>query len=524
MEGETNEEFVILKAMPKILYIEVEQGLNEPFPGLPDKWFPMKPVETYWTLDADEHIELARRGFPLVPNFSTTIDGATGQTLKSSLPDLGDFGSVPSYHASMRGYIAISRVTAADNMLIARSFSPLLFRLGAPPFPSLLFQALNGEMDDMKEQEFIQICMETERDSKAKMLLKDALWKCSGPCGKELLWDAYFVADKQDNKWQILFEKRICRPGALRKCRRCDPNADNKGLTKETHPCDLCGLRQSQEEYARSVWHHKSSRRTLCNKCCEPQCRNPDCKSQPEKVHWLNYPTTLEERDSWLCSACKQPDSHCCDLCTLRLPEACYTSSMWHNKNAASQRTLCNACCQPKCCNAECKSQTEKVHWLQYPKTLEERDDWHCFACRHPCDLCKEMLPKKAYTDSMWKHRVGSDQRTLCNDCCRPPCTRTQCKTCKICRNAGEGGEKVCRRRHCTEAIVSLHWKQLPRAREELNQWLCLQCRFIVCQICRKEITRSIQRSRKSSGAETFKPCGDCQNLEESKRVRQKYT
>ena len=63
------EEFIVLEAMPKILYIELEKPLAEPYPNLPENWFPMKPVETYWTLDSDEHIEIARRGFPLVPNF-----------------------------------------------------------------------------------------------------------------------------------------------------------------------------------------------------------------------------------------------------------------------------------------------------------------------------------------------------------------------------------------------------------------------------------------------------------------------
>jgi len=219
IQEQTTEEFIILSTMPKILFIELENDLKEPYPGLPKRWFPMKPVETYWTLDTDEHIEIARRGFPLVPNFSTTVDGATGQTLKSSIADLGDFGSVPSYHAAMRGYIALSRVTAAHNMLIARSFSPLLFKLGPQPFPSLLFKALNGEMDNLTEQEFVEICRETEKNSKTTNLLKDALWKCSGPCKKNLPWDAYLRADKKDAKWHILFDKRICRPGALRQCK-----------------------------------------------------------------------------------------------------------------------------------------------------------------------------------------------------------------------------------------------------------------------------------------------------------------
>ena len=113
VQANTNEAMIVLQAMPKILYLEMEQELKMPYPGLPPKWFAMKPVEIYWTLDNDEHIEIARRGFPLVPNFSTTIDGATGQTLKASIADLGDFGSVPSHHAAMRGYMALSRVTTA---------------------------------------------------------------------------------------------------------------------------------------------------------------------------------------------------------------------------------------------------------------------------------------------------------------------------------------------------------------------------------------------------------------------------
>ncbi len=215
---------------------------------------------------------------------------------------------------------------------------------------------------------------------------------------------------------------------------------------------------------------------------------------------------------------------HPCDLCGLQQTEEDFSESMWNHKAKTSQRTLCNRCCLPQCRNLDCNSKCDTLHWLQYPKTLEERDNWHCLDCRHPCDSCEEVLPKKSYSGSMWLHRLSATRSTLCNDCCRPPCTRLQCKTCTTCRNAGEGGAKVCRRRQCTEAIASLPSKQLPSTTEERKQWLCLQCRFVVCQVCKKGLTQSVQRSRKSSGAQTFKPCGDCQNLAESKRVRQKYT
>ena len=197
------------------------------------------------------------------------------------------------------------------------------------------------------------------------------------------------------------------------------------------------------------MWHNKAttSQRILCNKCCLPK--------------------------------------HPCDLCGLDQTEEEYSESMWNHKAKDTQRTLCEKCCQPRCRNQDCRSPATRLHPKQFPKTLEERDNWHCLECRHPCDSCGEVSPKKAYSDSMWKNRVSSNQRTLCNDCCRPPCTRTQCKTCRICRNAGEGGAKVCRRRHCTASIDSLHWKQLPETREERNQWLCLQCRCVVCHVCK---------------------------------------
>ena len=43
----SSEEFIVLQAMPKVLFIEMEKELREPYPGLPEKWFPMRPVETF---------------------------------------------------------------------------------------------------------------------------------------------------------------------------------------------------------------------------------------------------------------------------------------------------------------------------------------------------------------------------------------------------------------------------------------------------------------------------------------------
>ena len=137
---------VVLEWLPKTLYIEMEKPLKKPYPGLPDKWFPLTPITTWWELDAQENICISRRGFPLVPNFSSTIHSATGRTLNSSIADVGDIFSYPSFFAAMKGYIAMSRVVAAHKILLAQPFSPLLFAQGPQPFPTLLLNVLQGRV------------------------------------------------------------------------------------------------------------------------------------------------------------------------------------------------------------------------------------------------------------------------------------------------------------------------------------------------------------------------------------------
>ena len=171
-EGETN---LVLQDLPKVLFLEMKTDMKKAYPNLPKNWFPMTPVSKYWCLDSDECIDICRRGYPLVPNFSTTIDAATGQTLKTAIPDLGDEFCTPSQSAAMRGYIALSRVKSADGLLIAQPFSPVLFRMGSPPWPTLLFDVLHGRVP---RKELPTKCQETARTDKATAKIKECAWQC----------------------------------------------------------------------------------------------------------------------------------------------------------------------------------------------------------------------------------------------------------------------------------------------------------------------------------------------------------
>lgn len=41
---------IILKELPKTLFVEMETPMKAQYPGLPENWFPMAPTTTYWSL------------------------------------------------------------------------------------------------------------------------------------------------------------------------------------------------------------------------------------------------------------------------------------------------------------------------------------------------------------------------------------------------------------------------------------------------------------------------------------------
>lgn len=65
-------------------------------------------------------------------------------------------------------------------MLIARSFSPLLFNLGAQPLPTLLLNELHGESDKMKDGDLVQFCLETASENKGKHVIERCIVEIFG--------------------------------------------------------------------------------------------------------------------------------------------------------------------------------------------------------------------------------------------------------------------------------------------------------------------------------------------------------
>ena len=70
----------------------------------------------------------------------------------------------------MKGYIALSRVTCAEDLLIAQPFSPALFQRGPQPWPTLLLHNLRGHVE---ESSLAEMCNEAKKAAQNNVLLKD---------------------------------------------------------------------------------------------------------------------------------------------------------------------------------------------------------------------------------------------------------------------------------------------------------------------------------------------------------------
>ena len=238
--SESGGESVVLQYMPKYIYVEINNGLKKQYSGLPKNWFPIENKSTPWALDKDEHIEILRRGFPIVPDFSSTIHASTGCTLEAAIADLGSFEEKPSSASAMRGYIALSRPTDAEGILINRPFSPLLFKQGPQPYPNLLLKVLQNDVPletIRKECNAIDNRKKADNKPNSSLLLRNVAWRCC-KCQQTLRPEEFVSGIVHIQKWIEAYFEKIIAPGHLRRCKYC--RHDDMDMI-----CEIC--RRSQK-------------------------------------------------------------------------------------------------------------------------------------------------------------------------------------------------------------------------------------------------------------------------------------
>ena len=329
---------IILTQLPTRIVLEMETQMSQKHPEYPEQHFPLTPVTNYWSLGSwggSEAVEIRRRGYGMLPNFSTTIDGATGRTIAKGISDLGNWSDLATPTRAMKGYIALSRVKCADDMLLAQAFSPCLFTQGKQHWPSLLLDVQTGRIP--VDANFAQLCRETDTLAKQSKKLIDAQFHCS-TCD-ELRPLQHFLPNQNDNtNWYEDVERVLQQGGAARKC------------YKDSEMCDSCKTEKTKPEFSQSVWHNRKAQKAICLACqaapsvdtwkCH-RCGQPKAKENFSPSMWHHRSRKEREAICLDCQASPSVDTWKCHRCDQTETEERFSTSMWHNRKA--RKAICLA-------------------------------------------------------------------------------------------------------------------------------------------------------------------------------------
>jgi len=180
----------VLQYLPLCIYLKFEGVDWKLHSKLPAGVFPLKSVRRTWTVNKKTEAKAERRGFQLLPDYACTAHMVQGMTLLAMLADCGDLLDISQLKDMLASYVALSRVRAADGLLILRTFSRMLFKQGPPPGPHVLMKLLRARLNDNATSYTIEDALEEFsrlNDSwiQDKKLRKEAgqNWTCSS-CSK----------------------------------------------------------------------------------------------------------------------------------------------------------------------------------------------------------------------------------------------------------------------------------------------------------------------------------------------------
>ena len=260
--------------------------------GMPDaNVYPVPPIRKPWFLDRQRktpQLQVNRTQYPLAPGFAITAHIAQGQTLHEGV--IADF-NISNTGNPFTTYVAATRVTGRDKLLILRPFPAKPFQKGIGIGRGLLLQVWRGDPVNWNA-----------------LLAKYAEERVCSECKEQKGKNAYTVG-----QWKRCDVERVCREciarhreaGEAYQCNVCKFWFDETGFSA-THrqrqcsfyrvcltceirkACYRCKTHKAAEQYTASAWKARNADRRICRDCA----------------------TKL--RGCWTCQACRQtiPKSH----------------------------------------------------------------------------------------------------------------------------------------------------------------------------------------------------------------------
>ena len=129
-----------LHHLPTCIFVAVPGATWQHRPGLPAGAACIRPGVQHWQLEAHGHATVARKGFPMACDHAGTAHLFMGATLDACSSDLGFWDSSAPRDSQLSAYMCLSRVKRAEDVCVARTFSPNLLSQGELIGPETFLQ------------------------------------------------------------------------------------------------------------------------------------------------------------------------------------------------------------------------------------------------------------------------------------------------------------------------------------------------------------------------------------------------
>ena len=258
---------------PEVIYVQFETAKTWRIEGLlRDNVFPVAAQRKPWFLDRGRkspRLRITCLQFPLAPGFAITAHVAQGQTLRDGV--IADF-NISTVASVFTTYVAATRVTGREKLLIMRPFPAGPFQKGNSIGRELLLRVWRGDRVDWESL-------------RAKYLEERTCGECAENKGKT----AYTVG-----QWK--------RGDTDRVCRECIARHRDAG---EPYQCNVCRFWFSEEAFPTK---HRRNESTCYRVCCACEVQKPchRCKVKKPmteytasawKARHIESRTTLRRRE-----------------------------------------------------------------------------------------------------------------------------------------------------------------------------------------------------------------------------------
>ena len=307
----TAPETQIWNKLPEVIYVQFETVKTWRIDGLlHDKVFPVTAQRKPWFLDRGRkspRLRITRLQFPLAPGFAITAHVAQGQTLRDGVIADFNIGPVASVFTS---YVAATRVTGRDKLLIMRPFPASPFQKGNSIGRELLLRVWRGDHVDWEAL-------------RAKYLEERTCGECAEKKGKT----AFTVG-----QWNRGDPERVCR--------ECTARHRDAG---EPYQCNVCRFWFSEAAFPTK---HRRNESACYRVCCACEVQKPchRCKVKKPVTEYTASAWKARHTERRICKACTKTGNWTCAACHLSFAPMEFGAWLRRRPSGRDGTQICDDC------------------------------------------------------------------------------------------------------------------------------------------------------------------------------------